>query len=178
MEFIKKYRFLSIYLAVFFLIQCAKTDPITGEKILIEPDPVKKARAAADAKGGLFGDIGKSNRSNNFEFSSSNVLWRATLKSLEFLPMLNADYSGGVVIYDWYSDSLNSKEQIKVTVRFLSNELRSNSLNIIVHKKICNEINACTIQRIDGGIANEIKDKILISARQTKLDEEKNNKNQ
>ena len=177
MKIIQKYRFLKFYLIIFFLFQCAKVDPITGEKILIEPDPVKKARKAADEGGGLFGDLKKNNKSNNFEFSSSNVLWRATLQSLEFLPLLNADYSGGVVIYDWFSENLNSKEQIKVTVRFLSNELRANSLRIVVHKKTCDENNICSIKKVEGGIADEIKDKILLIARTTRLEEEKNNKN-
>jgi hypothetical protein len=177
MKIIKKYRFLTFYPIIFFLFQCAKVDPVTGEKILIEPDPVKKARAAADSGSGILGDLGKNNKSNNFEFSSSNVLWRATLQSLEFLPLLNADYSGGVVVYDWYSDNLNAKEQIKVTVRFLSNELRSNSLSVVVHKKTCNENNACSIKKVDGGIADEIKEKILLTARKARLDEEKNYKN-
>jgi hypothetical protein len=177
MKIIKKYRFLTFYPIIFFLFQCAKVDPVTGEKILIEPDPVKKARAAADSGSGILGDLGKNNKSNNFEFSSSNVLWRATLQSLEFLPLLNADYSGGVVVYDWYSDNLNAKEQIKVTVRFLSNELRSNSLSVVVHKKTCNENNACSIKKVDDGIADEIKEKILLTARKARLDEEKNYKN-
>jgi hypothetical protein len=177
MKIIQKHAFLKFYLLIFFLFQCSKVDPITGEKILIEPDPVKKARKAADEGGGLFGDLKKNNKSNNFEFSSSNILWRATLQSLEFLPLLNADYSGGVVIYDWYSDNLSSKEQIKVTVRFLSNELRANSLKIIVHKKTCDENNVCLVKKVDGGIAEEIKDKILLIARTTRLEEEKNSKN-
>ena len=177
MKIIQKYSFLKFYLIIFFLLQCAKVDPVTGEKVLIEPDPAKKARKAADEGGGLFGDLKKNNKSNNFEFSSSNVLWRATLQSLEFLPLLNADYSGGVVIYDWFSDNLNSKEQIKVTVRFLSNELRANSLSIVVHKKTCDENNICSIKKVEGGIADEIKDKILLIARTTRLEEEKNNKN-
>jgi hypothetical protein len=177
MKIIQKTSFLKFYLLIFFLLQCSKIDPVTGEKILIEPDPVKKARKAADEGGGLFGDLKRNNKSNNFEFSSSNVLWRATLQSLEFLPLLNADYSGGIVIYDWYSDNLNSKEQIKVTVRFLSNELRTNSLKIIVHKKTCDENNVCLIKKVDGGIAEEIKDKILLIARTTRIDEEKNSKN-
>jgi len=177
MKIIEKTSFLKFYLLIFFLLQCSKIDPVTGEKILIEPDPVKKARKAADEGGGLFGDLKRNNKSNNFEFSSSNVLWRATLQSLEFLPLLNADYSGGIVIYDWYSDNLNSKEQIKVTVRFLSNELRANSLKIIVHKKTCDENNVCLIKKVDGGIAEEIKDKILVIARTTRLNEEKNTKN-
>ena len=120
------------------LISCSsKNDPVTGEKVLIEPNPEIKAKEFAKKGGGIFGDINNQKKSNtNFEFTTSNVLWRSTLKSLEFLPMLNADYQGGVIIYDWYSDDLNSKEQLKISVRFISNELRSESVEIIAHKKM------------------------------------------
>ena len=174
MKIIEKTSFLKFYLLIFFLLQCTKIDPVTGEKILIEPDPVKKARKAADEGGGLFGDLKRNNKSNNFEFSSSNVLWRATLQSLEFLPLLNADYSGGIVIYDWYSDNLNSKEQIKVTVRFLSNELRSDSINIITHKKICEENTIkCKTTKLNDNLGSEIKNTILSSARSLRIEQEK-----
>ena len=179
MKNIKKFNFLSIYLAIFFLFQCAKVDPVTGEKVLIEPDPVKKARAAADAGGGLFGDInkiGKSTGGGTFEFASSNVLWRATLKSLDFLPLLNADYSGGIIIYDWYSQTNNPKEQIKISVQFLNNELRSDSVKIIAHKKICETADRCSNSTVDQNFANSIKDSIIASARILKIEEAKKEK--
>ena len=72
MKTVQKYSFLKFYLIIFFLLQCSKVDPITGEKVLIEPDPVKKARQAADAQGGLFGDLGKTNKSNNGKRSKSS----------------------------------------------------------------------------------------------------------
>ena len=90
--------------------------------------------------------------------------------------MVNADYSGGVIIYDWYSDGKNSKEQIKVSVKFLNNELRSDSLEVSIHKKICDNENNCITQKINNNFNQEIKDKIIASARNLKISEQKNNK--
>jgi RNA ligase len=70
-------------------------------------------------------------------------LWKATLKTLDFMPLMNADYRGGVIIYDWYSDNESYKDQIKVTVRFLNNEIKSNSIEVITHKKICETSEKC-----------------------------------
>ena len=166
------------YLILFLLIiNCSKTDSVTGEKILIEPNPQVKARQAVDQGGGIFGDVlkgGKSSNSNTYDFSSSNILWRATLKTLDFMPLLNADYQGGVIIYDWYSDNENYKEQIKITVRFLNNQLRSDSINIIAHKRICEEnTNKCKTIKLDDKFNSEIKDTILTSARILRIEEEK-----
>jgi hypothetical protein len=170
---------ISIFLSLFFLISCAKKDPTTGEVIRIEPNPDKKAREFADKGGGIFGDInrvGKSSGGGSFEFASSNVLWRATLKSLDFLPMLNADYSGGIIIYDWYSQTNNPKEQIKISVQFLNNELRSDSIKITAHKKICETIERCSNSTLDQNFANSIKDSIIASARTLKIEEAKKEK--
>jgi len=156
------------------LLNCSKTDPVTGEKILIEPNPQKKSAQAAAKGDGLFGDINnKKGSSNTFEFASSNILWRATLKNLEFLPLVNADYSGGVIIYDWYSEKPNSNEQIKVSIRFLSNELRSESIKVLIHKKTCDENNKCITAILNNNLADEIKEKILFTARSIRVDESK-----
>lgn len=136
-----------IIVSLFFIVKCAKIDPVTGEKVIIEPNVSKRQQAYMDKEGGIFGDFNKKNQSNTFEFATSNVLWRATLKSLDFLPLVNADYSGGIIIYDWYSDGKNNKEQIKVSVKFLNNELRSDSLEVSVHKKICDNENNCITQK-------------------------------
>ena len=176
MQKIKIFFSLLVYL---FILNCTKTDPVTGEKILIEPDPQKKAREFADKGGGIFGDInkmGKGSGGGSFEFASSNVLWRATLKSLDFLPMLNADYSGGIIIYDWYSQTNNPKEQIKISVQFLNNELRSDSIKITAHKKICETAERCSNSTLDQNFANSIKDSIIASARILKIEEAKKEK--
>ena len=105
-------------------------------------------------------------------------MWRASLKSLDFLPLVNADYSGGVIIYDWYSDQTNDKEQIKVSIKFLSNELRSDSLQITVHKKTCEEnTNKCKTVKLSNQLPDEIKEKILLIGRTMRIEEEKNKKN-
>ena len=165
--------FLSLIICSLLSSSCTQTDPTTNEKILVEPSPKQRAREFVDKGGGIFGDIGKSKSGTNFEFASSNVLWRATLKSLDFLPLVNADYSGGVIIYDWYSESINSKDTLKITVRFLNNEVKSNSLQVIAHKKICEEYNKCIIERLDEKFSNEIKENILLTARKLRIEENK-----
>lgn len=160
------------------LINCASSpadkDPVTGEKVIIDPNPKNRAREYADKGGGLLNNIINKKESNTFEFGTSNVLWRATLKSLEFLPILNADYSGGIIIYDWYSEN-NSNEQIKITVRFLSNEVKSESILVTSHKKICiNE--KCSISKLNDNLSSEIKDSILTAARALKIEEAKKEK--
>jgi len=172
----KIFAILSIFITI---ISCGKTDQVTGEKVLVEVSPEKKAREFADKGGGIFGDInktGKGSGGGSFEFASSNVLWRATLKSLDFLPLINADYSGGIIIYDWYSQTNNPKEQIKISVQFLNNELRSDSIKIIAHKKICETAERCSNSTLDQNFANSIKDSIIASARTLKIEEAKKEK--
>ena len=166
-----KYRFILLFLLAFFA-HCAKVDPVTGEKVLVETDTRKKSRELVDKQGGLFGEIGKSSSGTNFEFSTSNVLWRATLKNLDFLPLMNADYSGGIIIYDWYSDK-DDKQLIKVSVRFLNNELRSSSVVVSGHKKICNDLGKCFIEKLDNKFTNEIKESIISTAREIKIEDSK-----
>lgn len=172
---ITKYIFFFIFITT--LANCAQKDPVTGEKVLIEPNIDARSRQAARESGGLMGMIGKGNQDTNFRFSSSNVLWRASLKTLEFMPLLNADYSGGIIITDWYSDNINSDEQIKIQIRFLSNEVRSDSLEINVHKKKCDISNRCSQILLKNSFPQDIKDSILTKARQIKIEDEKSKKN-
>jgi hypothetical protein len=159
-----------------FLSNCAeRIDPASGEKVRIEPNPQTKAKEFAEKGQGIFGDINnKKSSGTTFEFSTSNVLWRATLKSLDFLPLTNADYSGGIIVYDWYSNN-SSNEQIKITVRFLSNELRSESIEIISHKKTCDQNNKCVTEKLNNNLSADIKDKILLAARTMRIEENKSN---
>ena len=165
---------LLIISIILLSLSCSKTDPVTGEKIIIEPDPAKKARDAAARGGGLFGEIGGQKSSGQIlNFGTSNVLWRATLKSLEFLPLISSDYSGGILIYDWYSQSNNPKEQIKISVQFLNNELRSDSIKITAHKKICESTDRCSNSTLDQNFANSIKESIITAARILKIEDTK-----
>ena len=175
----KRWHFL-LFLTFILTQNCSSVDPVTGEKVLIEPNPDKRAREYADKGGGIFGNLGKvgANKTGGgtVDFESSNVLWKATLKTLDFLPLLNADYTGGIIIYDWYTETINSKEQIKISVRFLNNELRSDSIKVTTHKKICESADKCLNTVMDQKFSDNIKDSIIASARALKIEEAKKEK--
>ena len=109
-------------------------------------------------------------RGGDFDFASSNPLWRSAIDVMDFVPLTNASYSGGIIITDWFSGNLeetnSNPRELKVTVRFLSNEIRADGIKIIIHEKICNstDINDCKIQKIESEINNQIKLAILKKA--------------
>ena len=100
----------------------------------------------------------------NYQFASSNPMWRATLEILDFLPLANVDYSGGIITTDWYNEGTSSNESIKITVRFLTNEIRSDGLRIIVHKKRCTIQQTCTVKKVSSAIEHELQVAILKKA--------------
>ncbi len=116
------------------------------------------------------------NRGTNYEFSTANPMWRASLETLDFLPLTTVDYSGGIIITDWYFDSsASSDESIKITVRFLSNNIRSESIKIIVHQRVCKNSGNCKIQLLDkSNIQEELHRTILKKA--SLIDKNKKNK--
>ena len=103
-------------------------------------------------------------RKTTFQFSTSNPLWRASLEVLDFIPLSTVDYAGGMIISDWYFGESSQNDSIKVTVRFLNNEISSNSLDVIVHQKICKTQINCKINKIDSKIKEELKISILKKA--------------
>ena len=90
-------------------------------------------------------------------------MWRASLEVLDFLPLSTVDYSGGLIITDWYSDN-NTDESVKITIQFLDNEIRSDSLKILVHQKICKKDNGCSTKQINSNLVNELRTAILRNA--------------
>ena len=112
--------------------------------------------------GGLTKGIG---RGTTYEFSTSNPMWRASLETLDFLPLTTVDYSGGMIITDWYSDNNSAKESIKISLRFLSNDIRSESLKVIVHQKICStNLNCKVVLLSDTKIKGELHTTIIRKA--------------
>lgn len=155
---------------------CAKEVQTTDEdgniitrKKRIEPNVNKRAEQARDEGGGIFNSA--MNRQTTFDFATSNVLWRATLESIDFIPLNNVDYSGGVIVSDWYSTE-NSNDSIKLTVRFLSSDLKASSVKVINHKKICKN-NSCKIIKGGSDLNARIKNNILKLARELKIKDEK-----
>ena len=148
-----------------------KKDGITGNQEKLE-NPNERARNFADKNPiTLFKD--PKDKNTNFEFGTSNVLWRASLKTLDFIPLATVDYSGGIIITDWYSEGKLTKEQIKIQIRFVSTELRSESIQVISYKKICETNNECLNIAGNENFNREIKDLIINTARQIRIEENK-----
>ncbi len=110
-------------------------------------------------------DKAKIGGTRNFEFASSNELWRASLDSIDFMPLASVNYSGGIIITDWYTNKKDTNETIKISIRFLTNEIRSDALDIKVFKKICDRDNKCVISSHSGELIKELKKKILKTAK-------------
>ena len=134
-----------------------------GDARKISEDPrVRVQKNLAEGKGIQFNS--KNLGSGNFEFASSNELWRASLDTIDFMPLASVNYGGGIIVTDWYSTDQNSNESIKISIRFLTNEIRSDSLDIKIFKKKCmTELN-CIISEKTDGIIPELKSKILKTA--------------
>lgn len=157
-----------------FLTSCnafkADVDPVTGKKIRKEPNLKTRGEDFAKEGGGIF-NSSNTKGGTTYDFATSNILWRATLTSLDFIPLQSANYSGGVVVTDWYSNDINSNESIKIEVRFLSSEISANSFNVTSYKKICNNSN-CQISKMSENFNDDLKSTIMTKVREMKVEEE------
>ena len=121
-----------------------------------------------------FGGVGNS---GTFDFASSNELWRASLDVIDFMPLTSVNYSGGIIITDWYSDENNPNESIKISIRFLTNEIRSDALDVKVFNRTCtNSLINCKVSQTDKILVSEIKKQILKKAAIYKEDKNKKGK--
>ena len=129
-----------------------------------DPDPKKRvAKNLEEGRGfRLSESLNKSN--GTFEFASSNELWRASLDTIDFMPLASVNYSGGIIITDWYSTDQTSNESIKISIRFLTNEIRSDALDIKVFSKKCVGQSNCMIPEREGSLVPELEEKILRTA--------------
>jgi hypothetical protein len=128
------------------------------------PDPkLRVAKNIEEGRGFRLMDSLKK-KSGTFEFATSNELWRASLDTLDFMPLASVNYSGGIIITDWYSTDQSSNESIKISIRFLTNEVRADALDIKVFNKECLTQTNCTISEKSGDLTMELKKKILKTA--------------
>ena len=175
----KNCKFLIIItILLFALNSCGALKP---EKVDTRERPVKgsdRARQNIEEGGGIsINNILKNRgRGTNFEFSSSNPMWRASLEILDFLPLTTVDYSGGMIISDWYTGD-GADEAIKIAIRFMSNEIRSDSLKIIVHKKKCSADRNCKTSLLNNSkISQELRGTILKKATELERDSKQKKK--
>ena len=160
-------KFILVILIFFTLTSCAKEGFFkTGDARKNPPDPRERVKKnLEEGRGFRLNDaIGGRGGGTNFEFASSNELWRASLDVLDFMPLTSANYSGGIIITDWYSEQGNTEESIKITIRFLSNEVRSDAIDVDIFYKKCIATNNCKINKQDGQLKKEITKQILAKA--------------
>ena len=168
-------RILAIFVSIsLFLNGCNGKLP-GGDARKTPADPKKRIEQnLKEGRGFKLNDALKKQRGGVFDFASSNELWRASLDVIDFMPLSSVNYSGGIIITDWYSTDQNSNESIKVSIRFLTNEIRSDSLDIKVFNKICNNNSLnCKIIETEGNIVYELKKKNLTTAANYKEENKK-----
>jgi hypothetical protein len=130
-----------------------------------DPDPKKRvAKNLSEGRGFRLSESFNKSGGGVFEFASSNELWKASLDTIDFMPLASVNYSGGIIITDWYSTDQTSNESIKISIRFLTNEIRSDALDIKVFNKKCMSQISCVISEKSGNLIVELKEKILKTA--------------
>ena len=161
------YKLILFSIIGLFLISCQAIKP---KKVDTRETPIKAQDRAKknieEGKGASIEKLLKGGRGTNYEFSTSNPMWRASLEILDFIPMTTVDYSGGMIISDWYTGNTSkTNESIKISIRFLSNEVRSDSLKIIIHKKNCLSPAQCKVTLLNNSkISDELRTTILQKA--------------
>ena len=154
----------ALILSSIILISCGGKLPGADAR-KYDKDPKKRvAKNLEEGRGFRLSDKVNKSRGGVFEFASSNELWRASLDTIDFMPLASVNYSGGIIITDWYSTNQNSNESIKISIRFLTNEIRSDALDIKVFNKKCVTPSNCVTSEKERGIKNELKTKILKTA--------------
>ncbi len=178
--FLKKFSLIPIFFIFLILLNsCGKSFFRGADARKVSPDPRERVKKnLEEGKGFRINNAIKKgvSRGGDFEFASSNELWRASLDIIEFMPLTSANYSGGIIITDWYSNNTNPNETIKITIRFLSNEIRSDAIDINVFYKKCDAEYKCVVQKNNENIESELRREILKKAtiyqKQTKANNE------
>ena len=153
----------------FFLVSCGPFKPKKVDLRKIPGDPkLKREKNIREGRGFRAMGLLEKNKGGggNFQFASSNEMWRASLELLEFTPLSNVDYAGGIIITDWFSEN-SEQDPVKITIRFLSTEIRADGLKVIIYKKICKKIdekNNCKTIKDNTTLGSEIKLAILKKA--------------
>ncbi len=158
---------LLILLSILILLTQSACNALKPKKVDAKefpPDPRKRVEKNIN-EGKGFRVMGGSSKGTNYEFASANPLWRATLDTLDFMPLASANYSGGIVITDWYSENNSPNESVKISVRFLTNEIRSDALDINVYLKKCSDnLSNCSISQNNNDLVADLNLSILKKA--------------
>lgn len=157
-------KILPLFIVFLFLNACnGKIPGADARKIPYDPNERVK-RNLEEGKGFRIDGAFQNKGSGNYEFATANELWRASLDTIDFMPIATANYSGGILITDWYSENENLNESIKISIRFLTNEVRSDALDIKIFYKVCESIAKCKITQQSGNLKTQLTKEILKKA--------------
>ena len=162
LKFNKLFKLIFITLLFAQLTSCGLYKPTDARKVSPNADERVKQNQK-EGKGLRLGNLGRS-KGGDFQFASSNERWRATIEILDFVPLINVDYGGGIIVTDWYSDSSSKNESIKIMAQFLTNEIRSDAIKVNIYKKKCLAESNCQTQVLKTKLTSEIKLAILKKA--------------
>jgi hypothetical protein len=158
-------KIISLILSFSLLLSSCQLAKMGGDAKENPPDPrLRVKKNLEEGKGFRMMDLTKQSGGGTFEFASSNELWRASLDTIDFIPLASVNYSGGIIITDWYSANDDTNEQLKISIRFLTNEIRSDAVNIKVFTKKCDLENKCKITEESENLVKELTREILKKA--------------
>ena len=158
-------KIISLILGLSLLLPSCQLAKMGGDAKENPPDPrLRVKKNLEEGKGFRMMDLTKQSGGGTFEFASSNELWRASLDTIDFIPLASVNYSGGLIITDWYSANDDTNEQLKISIRFLTNEIRSDAVSIKVFTKKCDLENKCKITEESENLVKELTREILKKA--------------
>ncbi len=157
-------KIINITFAIFCLIFQTACEPLKYKKVSAKdfpPDPKERIKKNME-EGRGFRLMNGMDKGTSYSFATANPLWRATLDTLDFMPLVSANYSGGIVVTDWYSENNSSEESIKISIRFLTNEIRSDALDVNVFYKECSkDLTNCKVNQKDNELVSQLTLSIL-----------------
>tara|TARA_Y100000817_G_scaffold277168_1_gene239134 strand:- start:102 stop:659 length:558 start_codon:yes stop_codon:yes gene_type:complete len=156
----------AIFIFIGFAIVALSSCGPPGDARKYPPNPDARVKKNLEEGRGFRLDtsIRNAGKGGDFMFASANELWRASLDTIDFMPLSSVNYSGGIIITDWYSDGNNLEESVKISIRFLTNEVRTDALDIKVFYKQCNQLINCKVTQKTGSLVAELKKEILSKA--------------
>ena len=158
-------KIISLILGLSFLLSSCQLAKMGGDAKENPPDPrLRVKKNLEEGKGFRLMDMTNKSGGGTFEFASSNELWRASLDTIDFIPLASVNYSGGLIITDWYSANDDTNEQLKISIRFLTNEIRSDAVSVKVFTKKCDLENKCKITEESENLVKELTREILKKA--------------
>ena len=160
--FSRLFKPLFLLFLILSLFSCGIYQPSDARKV--SPNDMERIKKnQQEGRGFTLGSLGKGS-GGTFQFSSSNEMWRAALEILDFIPLSDVDYGGGIIITEWYSSPQTPSESLKIMIQFLSNEIRADGIKVNIYQKKCSSETVCASSLINSEIGSEVKLEILKKA--------------